>query len=133
MCASAPSSAQARRRRQSRSHSRYTIPSGRAFTLQVQPSAMRSFYARTGRNTRMALGKVGELTPEEARKCYQEQVAREATSACARRRLGTYRLWTLPPTLTVGQKDRAKYLAMGESDRMTLKFVKPRRLASRSQ
>jgi predicted methyltransferase len=42
-------------------------------------------------------------------------------------------VWTLPPTLTLGQKDRAKYLAIGESDRMTLKFVKPGRLASRSQ
>jgi predicted methyltransferase len=31
----------------------------------------------------------------------------------------------LPPTLRQGQKDRAKYLAIGESDRMTLKFVKP--------
>lgn len=35
-------------------------------------------------------------------------------------------VWTLPPTLEMGQKDRAKYLAIGESDRMTLKFVKPR-------
>ena len=34
-------------------------------------------------------------------------------------------VWTLPPTLQLGQKDRAKYLAIGESDRMTLKFVKP--------
>jgi predicted methyltransferase len=42
-------------------------------------------------------------------------------------------VWTLPPTLTLGQKDRAKYLAIGESDRMTLKFVKPRRVALRSQ
>ena len=35
-------------------------------------------------------------------------------------------VWTLPPTLTLGDKDRAKYLAIGESDRMTLRFVKPR-------
>ena len=34
-------------------------------------------------------------------------------------------VWTLPPVLTLGDKDRAKYLAIGESDRMTLKFVKP--------
>jgi predicted methyltransferase len=34
-------------------------------------------------------------------------------------------VWTLPPTLTLGDKDRAKYLAIGESDRMTLRFVKP--------
>ncbi|MGL3820103.1 class I SAM-dependent methyltransferase [Sphingopyxis sp. R3-92] len=34
-------------------------------------------------------------------------------------------VWTLPPSLTEGDKDRAKYVAIGESDRMTLKFVKP--------
>lgn len=34
-------------------------------------------------------------------------------------------VWTLPPTLALGQQDRAKYLAIGESDRMTLRFVKP--------
>lgn len=33
-------------------------------------------------------------------------------------------VWTLPPTLVLGEKDRAKYLAIGESDRMTLRFVK---------
>jgi predicted methyltransferase len=35
-------------------------------------------------------------------------------------------VWTLPPSLTLKDKDREKYLAIGESDRMTLKFVKPR-------
>ncbi len=35
-------------------------------------------------------------------------------------------VWTLPPTLTLKEKDRDRYLAIGESDRMTLKFVKPR-------
>ena len=35
-------------------------------------------------------------------------------------------VWTLPPTLRLKEKDREKYLAIGESDRMTLKFVKPR-------
>ena len=34
-------------------------------------------------------------------------------------------VWTLPPSLREGDKDREKYLAIGESDRMTLKFVKP--------
>ncbi|WP_375197096.1 class I SAM-dependent methyltransferase [Sphingobium sp.] len=34
-------------------------------------------------------------------------------------------VWTLPPTLRNGETDRAKYLAIGESDRMTLKFRKP--------
>jgi len=34
-------------------------------------------------------------------------------------------VWTLPPTLELGDQDRAKYVAIGESDRMTLKFIKP--------
>jgi predicted methyltransferase len=34
-------------------------------------------------------------------------------------------VWTLPPSLALGDKDRQKYVEMGESDRMTLKFVKP--------
>jgi predicted methyltransferase len=34
-------------------------------------------------------------------------------------------VWALPPTYTNGEKDRARYAAIGESDRMTLKFVKP--------
>jgi len=34
-------------------------------------------------------------------------------------------VWTLPPTLQKGDVDRDKYLAIGESDRMLLKFVKP--------
>ena len=35
-------------------------------------------------------------------------------------------VWTLPPSLRLGDKDCEKYLAIGESDRMTIKFVKPR-------
>lgn len=34
-------------------------------------------------------------------------------------------VWSLPPNFSMGEKDRAKYEAIGESDRMTLKFVKP--------
>ncbi len=34
-------------------------------------------------------------------------------------------VWTLPPTYELGDQDHAKYEAIGESDRMTLKFVKP--------
>jgi predicted methyltransferase len=34
-------------------------------------------------------------------------------------------VWTLPPTLAGDPADREKYLAIGESDRFTLKFVKP--------
>ena len=33
-------------------------------------------------------------------------------------------VWTLPPTYRLKDKDRAKYQAIGESDRYTLKFVK---------
>jgi len=33
-------------------------------------------------------------------------------------------VWTLPPSFALGDKDREKYAAIGESDRMTLKFVK---------
>lgn len=33
-------------------------------------------------------------------------------------------VWTLPPALRLKDKDRAKYLAIGESDRFTLKFIK---------
>jgi predicted methyltransferase len=34
-------------------------------------------------------------------------------------------VWTLPPTYRLGDKDRAKYAEIGESDRFTLKFRKP--------
>jgi predicted methyltransferase len=34
-------------------------------------------------------------------------------------------VWTLPPNYAEKDLDRAKYEAIGESDRMTLKFVKP--------
>jgi predicted methyltransferase len=36
-------------------------------------------------------------------------------------------VWTLPPVYRLGDKDREKYAAIGESDRFTLKFVKPGR------
>lgn len=34
-------------------------------------------------------------------------------------------VWTLPPSLRLEDQDRDKYLGIGESDRMTLKFRKP--------
>ena len=34
-------------------------------------------------------------------------------------------VWTLPPSLRLGDEDRERYLAIGESDRMTLRFRKP--------
>ena len=36
-------------------------------------------------------------------------------------------VWTLPPTLTMGDKDRAKYVAIGEADNFVLKFEKPKK------
>lgn len=35
-------------------------------------------------------------------------------------------VWTLPPTLSQGDKDRARYVAIGESDNYVLKFRKPK-------
>ena len=35
-------------------------------------------------------------------------------------------VWTLPPVLRLKEKDKDKYLAIGESDRMTLLFRKPK-------
>jgi predicted methyltransferase len=35
-------------------------------------------------------------------------------------------VWTLPPSLAEGDKDRAKYVAIGEADNFVLKFQKPR-------
>ena len=34
-------------------------------------------------------------------------------------------VWTLPPTMRAGEENRDEYIAIGESDRFTLKFVKP--------
>ncbi len=34
-------------------------------------------------------------------------------------------VWTLPPSLILGDKDRAKYMAIGEADNFVLKFQKP--------
>jgi predicted methyltransferase len=35
-------------------------------------------------------------------------------------------VWTLPPNYAEGEKNRDRYMQIGESDRMTLKFMKPR-------
>ena len=34
-------------------------------------------------------------------------------------------VWALPPTYANKDVDKARYEAIGESDRMTLKFIKP--------
>ena len=35
-------------------------------------------------------------------------------------------VWTLPPTLSQGDKDRARYIAVGEADNFVLEFRKPK-------
>ena len=35
-------------------------------------------------------------------------------------------VWTLPPSFRLKEKDRQKYASIGESDRMTLLFTKPK-------
>jgi hypothetical protein len=40
--------------------------------LRVQPTGVRSYYARFGRNRRFALGKVGALRPGDARERCQK-------------------------------------------------------------
>lgn len=39
---------------------------------------------------------------------------------------GTIPVWYLPPMLVQGQRDRARYKAIGEGDNMTLRFEKPK-------
>jgi predicted methyltransferase len=36
-------------------------------------------------------------------------------------------VWTLPPVLSEGETNKEKYMAIGESDRFTLRFVKPKK------
>lgn len=48
------------------------------FTLRVQPSGVRSYYARFGRSGRVALGKVGEFTADEARERCQKALGNVA-------------------------------------------------------
>lgn len=42
-------------------------------------------------------------------------------------------VWTLPPVLRLGEVDRERYLAIGESDRMTFRFRKPAQPAAPAQ
>ncbi|WP_446810635.1 class I SAM-dependent methyltransferase [Methylomonas sp. 2BW1-5-20] len=42
-------------------------------------------------------------------------------------------VWSLPPSYSLGSKDRDKYAAIGESDRMTLRFLKPETAGSAVQ
>lgn len=69
-----------------------------------------------------------DYTIELARKAGFEFVAASEMNANPRdSRDWPEGVWTLPPTLTLGEKDRAKYLAIGEADNYVLKFRKPLR------
>ena len=64
---------------------------------------------------------------EHARAAGFELVARSETNANPRdTKDHPNGVWSLPPTLRGGAVDREQFLAIGESDRMTLTFVKPR-------
>ncbi len=78
-----------------------------------------------GGDAKVAIGYVSETnTIKQAKAAGFRFVASSEINANAKD-LAEYKVWTLPPSLALKDKDRAKYLAIGESDRMTLKFVKP--------
>jgi len=78
-----------------------------------------------GADTKVAAGYVSETkTIKQAKKAGFRFDASSEINANPKD-LAQYKVWALPPSLALQDKDRAKYLAIGESDRMTLKFVKP--------
>ena len=62
------------------------------FTLRVQPSGVRAYYARVGRTRRIALGKAGALSPDDARKQCQRILGNVAAG-----RHPTPRAWAASP------------------------------------
>lgn len=73
--------------------------------------------------------KSGYMTEREvielARKAGFKLVARSEINANSKDTADyPFGVWVLPPTYRLGDKERDKYEAIGESDRMTLKFVK---------
>jgi len=49
------------------------------FMLRVQPSGVRTYYARFGRNRRLVLGTVGMIASQEARQLCQKVLRNAAT------------------------------------------------------
>jgi predicted methyltransferase len=67
-----------------------------------------------------------EVVVDLARRAGMQLVARSEVNANPRDTKDYEKgVWSLPPTLAEKDANREKYLAIGESDRMTLKFVKP--------
>ncbi len=71
----------------------------------------------------MTEGKVIQLAEQAGFKLFEKSEVNANPKDTADHPRG---VWTLPPSLRLKEKDRDKYLAIGESDRMTLKFQKPR-------
>ena len=73
----------------------------------------------------IALGRVPQdYAIREAEKAGLKLVATSEINANPRDD-GSYPVWYLPPSLQLGEQDRAKYTAIGESDDMTLLFARP--------
>jgi len=70
----------------------------------------------------MTEAKVIELAEEAGFKLFEKSEVNANPKDTADHPRG---VWTLPPSLRLKDQDRQKYLAIGESDRMTLKFRKP--------
>jgi predicted methyltransferase len=78
-----------------------------------------------GADAKVSVGYVSEANTIKQAKAAGFRFAGASEINANAKDLAQYKVWTLPPSLTLGEKDKAKYLAIGESDRMTLKFVKP--------
>jgi len=78
-----------------------------------------------GADPKVAVGYVSEANTIKQAKAAGFRFAGASEVNANSKDLAQYKVWTLPPSLALGDKDKAKYLAIGESDRMTLKFVKP--------
>ena len=78
-----------------------------------------------GGDAKVAIGYVSETNTIKQAKAAGFRFAASSEINANAKDLAEYKVWTLPPSLALKDKDRAKYLAIGESDRMTLKFVKP--------
>ena len=78
-----------------------------------------------GGDATVAVGYVSEAKTIKQAKAAGFRFAGSSEINANSKDLAQYRVWTLPPSLALGEEDKEKYLAIGESDRMTLKFVKP--------
>ena len=78
-----------------------------------------------GGDTKVSIGYVSEANTIKQAKAAGFRFVGASDINANSKDLAQYKVWTLPPSLALKEVDREKYLAIGESDRMTLKFVKP--------